>query len=456
MKMTLPFQACLLIGASCVFPTLAENQETYDKNWPQWRGPAGNGIVLHGAPPLEWNEEKNVKWKVKIDGKGHATPAIWGNKVFVLTAVPSGEPVASAPQPERTQRGASGNDGQRRRGGGFGRRSAPNQEHTFKTICLDRESGKVVWEKIARKEIPHQGIQSSNSFSSGSPVTDGQRVYVSFGSSGLYCYDMDGNLVWDKDLGKVSVTFGEGSSPAVHGDSLVVIQDNNGDSYLYAFDKKTGKELWKKSRSERSGWTTPYFIERNGKMEVVVNGSNAVRSYDLNTGEDLWQCSGLGSNPVPMIVGNEKAIYAMSGHRNGAAIAIKLGGSGDLTGTDAVQWTITRGTPYVPSPLLYDNFLYFLQRTGSQLSCVDPESGEFHYAQQRLEGISGVYASPLGVADRVYLVGQNGTTVVVEKSKELKILATNKLDDRLDASPAVVGGELFLRGHNFLYCISEN
>lgn len=455
MKITLPFHTRLLLGTLCVFPAIAENQGTYDQNWPQWRGPAGNGIVLHGTPPLEWSEEKNVKWKVKIDGKGHATPAIWGNKVFVLTAVTSGAPTASAPQPERRQSGS----GQQRRGGGrggFGRGGGPQQEHTFKTLCLDRESGKVLWEKVARKEIPHQGIQSSNSFSSGSPVTDGERVYVSFGSSGLYCYDMDGNLIWNKDLGKVSVTFGEGSSPAVHGDVLVVVQDNNDASFLYAFDKKTGKELWKKNRDERSGWTTPYFIERNGTVEVVVNGSNAVRSYDLRTGEMLWQCSGLGSNPVPMIVGNEKAVYAMSGHRNAAAIAIKLGGSGDLTGTDAVQWTITRGTPYVPSPLLYDDFLYFLQRTGSQLSCVDPESGEFHYTQQRMEGISGVYASPLGVKDRVYVVGQNGTTVVVAKSKELKILATNKLDDRLDASPAVVGDQLFLRGHNYLYCISEN
>ena len=323
-------------------------------------------------------------------------------------------------------------------------------------MCLDRQTGRTLWEKTIRKEIPHEGIQPSNSYSSGSPVTDGEHVYSSFGSRGLYCHDFNGRLIWEKDLGKVSVTFGEGSSPALHGDKLFVLQDNNGQSFLYAFDKKTGQEIWKVNRDEESGWTTPYIIEHAGKVQVIVNGSNAVRSYDPETGKVLWQCSGLGSNPVPVIVSDQKNVYAMSGHREPAALAIELGHTGDLTGTEAVKWKIERGTAYVPSPLLYDGLLYFCQRTSGILTCLDAATGKAHFEEQRLPDIPGVYASPIGVQNRIYLAGQNGTTVILAKAEELNVLASNKLDDGFDASPAVVGNELFLRGRNNLYCIAAN
>ena len=405
--------------------------------WPQWRGPTGDGLVNRGNPPLAWSETSNVKWKAKIPGNGHATPIIWGKKVFILAAVP-GETAGRA-------------GGQGRRGG-----DSPGQQYAFTVICMERDTGKVLWEKVARKETPHQGIQQSNTYSSGSPVTDGERLYVWFNSYGLYCYDFDGNLVWDKDLGKKDVTFGEGSSPALAGDVLIVVQDANDGSYIYGFDKRTGNELWKRERNEKSGWTTPHVLTYNGKTQVVVNGSNAVRSYDPNTGDVIWECSGIGSNPIPSIVSDQNTVYAMSGHRNPAAIAIELGKSGNLTGTDAVKWKADRGTPYVPSPLLYDDLLFFCQRTSGIVTCLDAETGKPHYEEQRLEGITGVYASPIGVNDRIYLAGQNGTVVVLEKSSELKVLASNKLNDGFDASPAVVGNELFLRGRENLYCIAAD
>jgi outer membrane protein assembly factor BamB len=308
---------------------------------------------------------------------------------------------------------------------------------------------------VARKEVPHQGVQRTNTYGSGSPTTDGEHLYVSFGSHGLYCFDLDGKLVWEKDLGKVNVTFGEAASPTVYGDTLIVVQDNNGESFIYAFDKRTGKELWKKSRDEGSGWTTPYVMERDGRTQVLVSGSRAVRSYDISTGEVIWQCSGLGTNPVPMIVADDEAIYAMSGHRQPYAMAIKMGGKGDLTESGAVLWSTTRGTPYVPSPLLYDGLLFFCQRTDAILTCVDAKTGSAHFEQERVQGVSGVYASPVGVQDRIYLPSQNGSTVVFKKSKQLDVLAVNKLDDEFDASPAIVGDQLFLRGHANLYCIAE-
>ena len=411
------------IASASLTPAIAAQSDQYNRNWPQWRGPAGNGLVLHGNPPLNWSEEKNVKWKVALPGLGHATPVIWENKIFVLTAVP-----------------AEGSD----------------KGNSFSILCLDRRTGQTLWKKVARTDTPHQDIQPTNSRSSGSPVTDGEHLIVSFGSYGLYCYDLDGNLIWEKDLGKVNVTWGEGSSPALAGDVVIAIQDNNEASFVYAFDKKTGKELWKKKRDEGSSWTTPYVLERGGKTQVIINGSKAVRSYDSQSGDVLWQCSGLGVNVVPMVVLDQNTVYAMSGQRTSPmAMAIKLGGTGDLTGTDAVLWKFNRGTSYVSSPLLYDGLLYFFQHINAIMTCLDAATGQPHFSQERLDGITSVYASPIGVNNRVYVVGREGTTLVLEKSKELKILARNKLDDGFDASPVVVGNELILRGRAHLYCIAE-
>jgi len=435
-------------------------------HWPQWRGPNGNGLAS-GNPPLEWSEEKNVKWKLDLPGQGHGTPVIWGDQLFVMAAVPTGKNVGPAPQAGRRplQVFAQQDPGQRRerpqRGGGQGGRGpggrggrAPTEEMAYTLFCIDRNDGRQIWSKVARTAVPHEGVQSANTYCSESAVTDGERVYASFNSQGIYCYDMQGELLWQKDIGQVPVTFGEASSPTLVGDALIVLQDNNRESYLYAFDKKTGKELWKKSRDEGSGWTTPYVLTHDGQIQVVISGSNAIRSYDPKTGELIWQCSGLGSNPVPMIVSDDTTVYAMSGHRQPMALAIALGRKGDLTGTDAVRWKTERGTPYVPSPLLYDGLLFFCQRTSGSISCLDATSGEPHFEQARLDALSGVYASPVGLNDRIYLAGQNGATVVLAKSKELKVLATNKLNDGFDASPVVVGDHLYLRGRENLYCIA--
>jgi outer membrane protein assembly factor BamB len=414
---------CSLVVSLLLRCGVAADCDQYERNWPQWRGPAANGLVLHGNPPLNWAEGKNVKWKVPIPGLGHATPVIWDDKIFVLTAVPT---------------------------------AAGDKRLAFTVLCLERQTGKTLWTKVAREDTPHQEIQPTNSHASGSPVTDGEHLIVSFGSFGLYCFDFSGNLVWEKDLGKVQATWGEGSSPALVGSVVIVVQDNEEASYVYAFDKTTGKELWKKPRDEKSSWTTPFILSREGKTQVIINGSTSVRSYDPQTGDVLWQCSGLGINVTPMVVVDQNAVYAMSGQRTSPmAMAIRLGGVGDLTDTDAVLWKLNRGTPYAASPLLYDGLLYFVQHVTPVLTCLDAATGKPHYAQQRLEGLITVYASPIGVNNRVYLTGLDGTTLVLDKSPQFKVLAANKLDDAFAASPAVVGNDLFLRGRNHLYCIAE-
>jgi len=441
-----------------------------DTHWPQWRGPTANGFADEGNPPLEWSESKNVKWKRAIPGKGHSSPVIWGDRLFLLSAVPVAQ--AESPQARSTppppqgefrrggpgqRRPGQGRPGGRRGGRGFGRQQAPTEPMAFMTFCINKNTGETIWSRQGGQEIPHEGHHPTNTYSSASPVTDGEHVISFFGSRGLYCYDMAGKEIWKKDLGQMATRngFGEGSSPLLHGNILVVLWDNETASFVYAFDKRTGKELWKRPRNEKTGWTTPYVLTHDGVTQVIINATNKVRSYDLETGQLIWECGGQTVNAIPSLVADESNVYALSGYRGNMAMAIALGGKGDLTNTDAVQWKVTRGTPYVPSPLLYEGRLWFTQGNNAVLSCLDSKTGKVHYAQERLDGPSGFYASPVGAANRVYLTGRNGVTTVIESSDALKVLATNKLDDEVDASPAVSGDALYIRGHQYLYCIAQ-
>ena len=450
-----------------------------EANWPQWRGPLANGVAPQGNPPTTWSETENVKWKVKLPGKGTGTPIIWGNQIFIQTAIPTGkkiEPPAAdkkaamliAPQVfGQAQPPAGGGppgtpppDGERRRrpGGGPGRGGEkPTEFQRFTLLSIDRATGKTQWEKIIREEVPQEGHHPDHGFASHSPVTDGELVFSWFGSRGLHCYDLKGGLKWEKEFGKMRTAagFGEGNSPALHGNTLVVNWDHEGDDFIAAFDKTTGRELWRNPRDEKTTWTTPLIIEHEGRAQVIVQASKRVRSYDLETGKQLWECGGMTANVIPTPVSGFGNVYAISGFRGAALLAIKLGRTGDLTDTDAIVWKHAKSTPYVPSPLLYGDKLYFFSGNNAVLSCFDAKAGQPFFTEQRVEGPSGFYASPVGAGGRVYLAGRNGTSVVLKESDKFEILATNRLDEKFDASPAVVGKELFLRGHEYLYCLSE-
>ncbi len=411
----------------------ADSAQTY---WSQWRGPQGTGTAPNGNPPLEWSEEKNVRWKVVIPGKGHASPIVWGDKVFVLTAIP---------------KEASKAEG----GGRSGPEPVPSQ---FAILAIDRQSGKTIWQRTAREEKPHEGTHPDGSWAANSPVADGEHIYAYFGSRGLYCYDMNGELKWQKDLGDMQTRngFGEGSSPALYGDALVINWDHEGDSFVAVLDKKTGEERWRATRDEVTSWSTPIVVEVNGKAQVIVNATNRVRSYDLESGELVWECGGMTVNTIPSPVAADGVLYVMSGFRGNALLAIQLAkAKGDITGTDAILWSHNRDTPYVPSPLLYGDALYFLKSNNGILSSFNAKTGEQHYVQ-RLEGIEGMYASPVGAKGRIYLAGRNGISLVVKHGAEYEILSSNALDESFTASPAIVGSELYLRGQSALYCIAED
>ena len=340
--------------------------------------------------------------------------------------------------------------------GGFGGGSKPTEEYRYVLMSLDRNTGKENWRRVAATQVPHEGHHRDHGYASGSPVTDGEHIIVSFGSRGLYCYDMKGKLQWKKDFGDMRMrnSFGEGTSPALHGDTVVLLWDHEGDSALYALDKKTGKLKWKTDRNEASGWCTPVVTIHDGVTQVIVNGTRAVRSYQLSDGKLLWQCSGQTSNAIPSVVVDENFAYAMSGFRGAHLAAIKLGGSGDLTDSKSVSWTANRGTPYTPSPLLSNGRIWYLSGNNGILSVRDTKSGKLLVEGERLDGVSGVYASPVSAGGRVYIAGRNGTVSVLKDSAKLEVLATNELDDKFDCSPAVVGNQMFLRGKEYLYCIA--
>lgn len=450
-----------------------------EANWPQWRGPVANGTAPDANPPTTWSETEHVKWKVKLPGRGTSTPIVWGDQVFIQAVIPTGrkteagagEPKDAAPKPGAAiapqavfgqAQGPQG-EGQRRRrpgggGGGFGGgRENPTEIQQFVLLSLDRSTGKTQWQTVVRETVPHEGHHQDHSFESHSPVTDGERIYGWFGSRGLHCFDLKGKKLWEKDFGNFRSAngFGEGNSPALHGNTLVVNWDHEGDDFIAAFDKVTGRELWRTPRNERTTWTTPLVIVHEGKPQVIVCATQRIRSYDLATGRQLWECGGLTANVIPTPISAFDHLYAISGFRGNALLAIKLGRSGDLTDGDAISWRHERSTPYVPSPMLSGDRLFFLAGNNPILSCVDARTGKVHFDAERLQGPSGFYASPVGAAGRIYLAGRNGTSLVIKDATALEVLATNKLEDRFDASPAISGNALFLRGHENLYCLSD-
>ncbi|HTY64130.1 MAG TPA: PQQ-binding-like beta-propeller repeat protein [Acidobacteriota bacterium] len=420
-------------------------------DWPYWRGPAVNGMAV-GDAPLHWSDTQNVKWKTDIPGRGSSSPVIWGDKIFITTAVktgPSGEPQPSAAPPAAPATPAA--KPQLTTPG-------PQAEHKFEVLCLDRKTGRILWQQTATTAVPHEGFHPTyGSFASNSPVTDGKNVYAFFGSRGMYCYTVNGKLVWKKDFGvqmRMRMAFGEGMAPVISGNRLILIFDHEGDSFMVVLDKNTGKEIWRVKRDEKSNWAAPLVVNYKGQEQIVVNATNKVRSYDLKTGKVIWECAGLGVNTIPHPVRQDDLIFAMSGYIKPNLMAIRLGRKGDLTGTDAIVWSQTKGNSYTPSPVIYDNKLYVLADTG-MLSCYNARTGEPYYQQTRLPKTYSFKSSPVGANGKLYMASENEDVVVVKMGEKFEVLATNTMADQMFiATPAIYGGEIFLRSQNRLYCIS--
>ena len=315
-----------------------------------------------------------------------------------------------------------------------------------------------MWQKTATEEVPHEGHHLNHGYASASPITDGQRLYVSFGSRGIYCYDLDGNLQWKRSLGHMQTrrAFGEGASPALFGNSLVVNWDHEGDSFIVCFDTRTGEEKWRTPRKEGTTWTSPLIVESDGSAQVIVNATGRTRGYDLITGQQLWECGGQVQNPIPTPVAMDGIVYCMTGYLGYSINAIPLNARGDISNSEQISWHFSKAAPYVGSPLLCDKMLYFTKSDSSIFFCLSADTGDVVYGDQRLADVGTIYSSPTGAAGRIYIVGREGTTLVVSSGPHFEVLATNKLDDQFNASPAIVGKQLFLRGDKHLYAIKVN
>lgn len=414
-------------------------------DWGHWRGPTGNGASPDAIPPTEWSDTKNVKWKVAIPGKGSGSPVIWGDRVFVVTGISD-----DATQKEKDA--TSDTPGRRGRRGGV----LTNTE--FVLLCFDRKTGEELWRKTAVKTKPHQGVHSTNNFASASPCTDGKHVYAFFGSRGLYCYTMDGQLVWKRDdFGKMDTrnAFGEGSSPTIAGDKIIVPWDHDGPSAIYALDKLTGKTIWKTERDEPTNWSTPLVIENGNEKQIVMNGQNFARAYDLESGNELWRCGGQTQRPCASAVHYDGLVFVGSGFRGSFLGAFRLNGKGDIADTSNVVWSVNRDTPDIASPLLSEGRIYFYKGKSGVLSCLDAKTGQPHYSATRVPGLSNIYASPIAAGDYVFLTDRSGKTVVLKDGEEFEVVATNTVGETVDATPAPVGDQLFIRGERHLFCIQE-
>ena len=422
-----------------------------DANWPQFRGPDGAGISANVNLPDKWSATNNVAWKTDLPGRSWSSPVVWGDRVFLTAVVNSGQ---SEPPKKGLYLGGD-------------RREPPKAEHQWKVFCLDLATGRIQWEKTAYQGVPQTPIHLKNSYGAETPVTDGERVYALFGNLGVFAFTLEGGQAWSKRLEphKMSSGWGTAASPALHDGRLFLVNDNNDHSELLALDAKTGQELWRGDRDEKSNWSTPFIWNNGAHTELITAGSHAVRSYDLD-GKPLWSFRGMSSIVIPTPFAGGGLLFVSSGYvldMHRPLYAIRPGASGDITlkpgetNNAFIAWSNPVAGPYNPSPLFYEGRLYVLYDRGL-LSCYDAKTGHLLYDRARLPEGFAFTASPWAVGGHVFCLNEDGVCYVLRAGDMFELLHTNKLadDDMCMATPALVGDRLLIRTAARLYCLQAS
>ncbi len=444
---------CLIITITLGFYMHAIGQSGYMTQWPQFRGPFASGIVESQDLPVTWdiNTGENIRWKVKIPGLGHSCPVIWEDKLFVTTAI-----------------SGSGNDSLKVGLYGNIDEVGDRSEHEFKLFCFDKITGELLWERLVCKGIPKTERHTKSSHANPTPATDGNYIVAFFGSEGLYCYDFEGVLIWKRDFGRMNagpytdpdVEWGFASSPIIHENRVIVQCDFLGDAFIASLDLETGKDIWRTPRDEISTWSTPNFYNQNGYRQVVVNGFQHIGGYNFDTGEEIWRLSNGGDAPVPVPVFGHGLIYIHGSHgRYSPIFAIKPEAKGDITldkeGTsnEYIVWSIKRGAAYMPTILIYGDYLYNLRMNGN-LTCVDARTGELIY-RERLPEARGITASGVASNGKLYYATEQGDVFVVKAGAEFEVLSKNPLEDLIMATPAISEGMLYFRTQHYLVAVAD-
>ncbi|HEY6401938.1 MAG TPA: PQQ-binding-like beta-propeller repeat protein [Blastocatellia bacterium] len=418
-------------------------------NWSQWRGPEGTGVSSETNVPAEWGVDKNIKWKTPITGRGHSQPIVWGNRVFLTTDI-EGDVAPGAKAVEHKIEGQV-----------FVHPDSvgANRKHTFKVVCIDRDTGKSLWEQTAYEGAVYDDRHRKGSYAAPTPATDGNYVYAWFGGEGdgLYCYDFKGKQVWKTVVGKIAnVGMGPGSSPALF-ENLIILQcdeDEGKNSFIVALDKKTGKEVWKTPRKVQASWSTPLLVRAGQRAELITSGNELIVSYDPKSGKELWTAKGHGSNAIATPLAGHGMVFVYAGFPVKKTIAIKLGGSGDVTNAN-VAWQYDKGTAYVPSSILYGDYIYLMSDRGI-LTCLDAKTGKVVYEGGRIPTPATFTASPVAFDGKLLLTSEDGDTYVIKAGPKHEVIATNSVGEPVYASPAISDGMIFIRGEKNLYCIAAN
>src|ERR1044071_3431811 len=446
MKMNLKFLPALFLFASFNLP----GSQLPDTRWPQFRGPGGRGISSNTNLPDHWSSTENVSWRTEIPGRGWSSPIVWGDNIFLTTAITSGEV-------EPPKKGLY-----------FGgeRRDVPRPEHEWKVICLDLSSGKVRWEQVVHKGKPSGPIHLKNTYASETPVTDGEHVYACIGNEGIFCLDFAGHPIWSKTLDphRMRAGWGTAASPVLDRERLYYVNDNEEQSSLIAMDERTGKELWHVDREEKSNWSTPFVWQNEKRTEIITAGSGRVRAYDPD-GKLLWSLKGMSSITISTPYVDRNLLYISSGYvmdRSRPIYAIRPGATGDIsleagqTNNAFIAWCQPNSAPYNPTTLVYDKLLYVLY-DGGLLSAFDARTGATLYHRERLPEGLHFTAAPWAYNGLIFCLNEDGLTFVVRDGEHFELLPTNKLaeDDMCLAPPALAGDRLLIRSAVRLYCLKK-
>jgi outer membrane protein assembly factor BamB len=414
-------------------------------NWPQWRGPGGLGVSDEKDAPTTWSPTNKVLWETPIPGRGLSSPVVWEDRIFLTSAIEGGVIAGAKALPHKF----NGEDFVHPESVGADR------THRLIVLCLDAKSGRILWERTAYEGRVHDARHRAGSFASLTPVTDGKHVFAFFGGEGLYAYDFEGRQIWKQSIGALATLgLGPGASPVLYENAVIVQcdQDNGEGSFLAAFDKESGKERWRKGRNVAVSWATPIIVKHGSRVELITSGNQSIISYNPTTGEEWWHINGLEGNAVPSPVAGHGLAILTTGYPQKKTLAIQLGASGDLGETNHVAWSYAKGSGYVPSPILYGDYLYLMTDSGL-LTCLDAKTGEVQYEGARLPESARFVASPVAVDGQLLLTSEKGDTFVIKAGKTHEVVRKNSVGEPVSASPAIADGKVYLRGLTNLFGI---